>query len=129
MKPSSANNFKGSTLNFLTLFGSASTLICCALPALLVSLGLGAVMAGLAANVPGLVWASENKWLVFSFAGAMLGLNGFLLWQNRNAPCPMDPHLREACTQGRLWSKRIYFFSLSLFLIGVFFAFIAPLIT
>ena len=112
--------------NFLTLFTSLSTLICCALPALLVSLGLGAVMAGLASNVPGLIWISENKILVFICAGLMLALNGSWLWSQRNAPCPVDPKLRDACLSGRRISKNIYFVSLVVFAIGGFFAYIAP---
>ena len=114
--------------NFLTLFTSTGTLVCCALPALLVSLGLGAVMAGLASNVPGLVWMSEHKTLVFSAAAFMLLLNGFWLWANRNAPCPIDPVLREACTTGRRFSLKIYFVSLAVFCTGAFFAFVAPII-
>lgn len=118
--------FKNSILNYLTLFSSTGTLICCALPALLVSLGLGAVMAGLASQVPGLIWLSENKRTVFIFSGTMLAFNGFLIWNNRNAPCPLDPKLRDACIKGRRFSKNIYFASLFIFLFGFFFAFIAP---
>lgn len=112
--------------NFLTLFTSMSTLICCALPALLVSLGLGAVMAGLASNVPGLIWVSENKLGVFITAGSMLALNGIWLWTSRNAPCPIDPALRDACTSGRKTSKVVYFISLGVFATGLFFAYVAP---
>jgi len=113
-------------INYLTLFGSMSTLICCALPALLVSLGLGAVMAGLASNVPGLIWASENKVLLFSVSGILLAGNGFLLWMNRNAPCPIDPKLRDACIKGRKTSKIFYFISLFVFLVGFIFAYVLP---
>ncbi|WP_413287508.1 hypothetical protein [Bdellovibrio sp. HCB337] len=122
-------SIKNSLVNYLTLFGSMSTLLCCALPALLVSLGMGAVMAGLASNVPGLIWVSENKATVFIFAGVMLSLNGFLIWRNRNAPCPIDPKLRDACISGRKFSSRIYFVSLAVFLTGFFFAYIAPSLT
>ena len=45
-----------SVLPTLTLFGSFSTLLCCALPALLVSLGAGAVTIGLVSAVPQLIW-------------------------------------------------------------------------
>ncbi|KHD90024.1 MAG: hypothetical protein OM95_00415 [Bdellovibrio sp. ArHS] len=122
MKSLSTNKF----FTFLTLFGSASTLICCALPALLVSLGMGAVLAGVAAQMPGLIWVSENKMAVFIFAGSMLAFNGFWLWKNRNAPCPLDPQLRDACISGRKFSARVYILSLVVFLTGFFFAFIAP---
>lgn len=113
-------------VSFLTLFTSMSTLLCCALPALLVSLGLGAVMAGLASNVPGLVFVSEHKVVFFSFAGLMLLANGIWLWKNRNAPCPVDPALRDVCIQGRRFSKAIYFASLAIFFVGTFFAYLAP---
>ena len=122
------NKVRESLVNYLTLFGSMSTLICCALPALLVSLGLGAVMAGLASNVPGLIWASENKAILFGLSGIMLAGNGLLLWTNRNAPCPIDPKLRDACINGRKTSKVFYFISLFVFLIGFGFAYILPLI-
>ncbi|WP_413613369.1 hypothetical protein [Bdellovibrio sp. HCB-110] len=124
MKLASTNKF----FTFLTLFSSTGTLICCALPALLVSLGMGAVLAGLAGNVPGLIWVSENKLIVFVFAGVMLSLNGFLLWRNRNAPCPIDPQLRDACISGRKFSARVYILSVLVFLTGFFFAFIAPVL-
>ncbi|KYG64695.1 hypothetical protein AZI86_10820 [Bdellovibrio bacteriovorus] len=116
-------------VTFLTLFSSTGTLICCALPALLVSLGMGAVLAGLAGNVPGLIWVSENKGFVFIFAGVMLALNGVLLWRNRNAPCPLDPELRNACISGRRFSARVYGLSVVIFLVGFFFAFLAPILS
>lgn len=122
MKSLSANKF----FHFLTLFSSAGTLVCCALPALFVSVGMGAVLAGLAANVPGLIWMSENKSTVFIFAAVMLLANGAWLWWNRNAPCPLDPVLRDACISGRRFSKVVYLLSLVIFLTGFFFAFVAP---
>lgn len=83
-------------------------------------------MAGLASNVPGLIWVSEHKVGVFIFAGLLLAGNGFWLWTNRNAPCPIDPAMREACISGRKISKGIYFFSLAVFAVGFFFAYVAP---
>ena len=113
-------------IHYFTLFGSLSTLICCALPALLVSLGLGAVLAGLASNVPALIWISEYKLQFFIAAAAMLALNGFILWKNRNAPCPIDPELRDACISGRKFSRNMYFLSLGIYLIGFTFAYVLP---
>lgn len=118
---------KNGLINYLTLFGSLSTLICCALPSLLVSLGMGAVLAGLASNVPGLIWVSENKSMMFLFAGLMLALNGIILWKNRNAPCPVDPKLRDACISGRRLSKIIYYVSLAVYALGFLFAYVITL--
>lgn len=112
--------------SFLTLFASAGTLICCALPALLLSLGLGAVMAGLVSWMPGLVWLSEYKIAVFSVAAIMLAFNGLWLWTHRNAPCPTNLKLREACLSGRRFSRIVYFVSLAVFSVGAFFAYLAP---
>lgn len=122
----SASTHKNSLVTYLTLFSSASTLLCCALPALFVSLGMGAVLAGVATKVPGLIWISEHKPQVFGFAAIMLAMNGVWLWRNRNAPCPIDPELRDACLMGRKFSLHVYLLSVIIFLIGFFFAFIAP---
>lgn len=120
------SRIKDSIINYFTLFGSFSTLICCALPALLVSLGLGAVLAGLASNMPALIWISENKIKVFAFAGVMLATNGFIFWNNRNAACPIDPKLRDACIKGRKVSRNLYILSLVIYFIGFLFAYIIP---
>ena len=114
---------KEKALNFLTLFSSVSTLFCCALPALFVTLGLGATFAGLISTIPQLVWFSENKVLVFIFAGVMLTLGGYLQWRARIMACPTDPKLREACQTARPWSLWLYLFSLTLYGIGLFFAY------
>ena len=122
MKPTSNSRL----LDGLALFGSLSTLVCCALPALLVSLGLGAVMASVANTVPGLVWMSENKALVFGVTFVMLAGNALYLYSQRNAPCPIDPRLRAACLTGRTWSVRVLYFSVFAYALGSYFAFVAP---
>lgn len=113
-------------LDVLTLFSSAGTLICCALPATLVALGAGSVMASLAVNVPGLIWISQHKLGVFVVAGVLLAAGGAAQWHARTLPCPIDPEAARACKSARLWSLRIYWFSMTLFGIGGFFAFVAP---
>ena len=69
------NLVKTKHISLLTLFSSGGTLICCALPALLVSLGAGAVMASVVSSVPQIVWFSEHKLGVFIFAGVMLAIS------------------------------------------------------
>jgi hypothetical protein len=118
----------GTAASLLSLFTSGGTLICCALPALLVALGAGAALAGLVSAVPGIVWLSENKGVTFGAAGLMLALAGWLQWRARFEPCPADPALAAACMRTRRVSRNIYFFSVVMTLIGAFFAFIAPLL-
>lgn len=116
------------TLAFLSLFTSMSTLVCCALPALFVVLGMGAAIAGLVEAVPQVVWLSEHKLLLFGTGGILLALGGFLQWNSRTAACPNDPGLGQACVITRDWTLITYFVALGLYLIGCFFAFFAPIL-
>ncbi len=113
----------------LSLFASSSTLICCALPALLVALGAGAALSGLVGAFPQIVWLSEHKVGLFIFAGLMLAASGGLQWINRNAPCPIDPALRDACLRTRKVSTQVYWVSVAIYLVGGFFAFVLPLLS
>jgi hypothetical protein len=113
-------------LQLLSLFGSLSTLLCCALPALLVSLGMGAAVAGLVTAVPQLVWLSEHKNVLFPVCGLALAGAGYLQWRARNEACPIDPKLAEACRETRGWSGPVYWVSVTIFAVGVFFAYVAP---
>lgn len=120
-------SFKKS-LPILSLFTSLSTLICCALPALFVSLGMGASLVSLLGAVPQLVWFSEHKELVFGVAGGMLLLTGILRWKSKNLSCPTDPELAAQCRAARSWSGWGFALSIGLYALGAFFAFIAPLL-
>lgn len=110
----------------LSLFTSGTTLICCALPALLVAIGAGATLAGLVSAVPQLIWLSAHKLAVFGVAGAMLVLAGVLQYRARYAPCPADPTLAAACTRTRRASLGIYLFSVVAYALGALFAFVLP---
>ncbi len=116
------------TVSFLSLFTSGGTLICCALPALLVTLGAGAAMAGLVGTFPQIVWLSEHKLPLFIVAGAMLLVAGAMQWHARSLPCPADPKLAAACIRARKVSSAIYWFSVAMFATGFFFALVAPLL-
>ena len=116
----------GSRVTWLTIFTSASTLLCCALPALLVALGAGAALASLVGVFPQIVWVSENTTLVFTGAGAMLAVAGYLQYRVRFLPCPVDPLLAAACSRQRRVSNVIYFVSLAIYVIGVSFAVLGP---
>ena len=116
------------TASVLSLFSSGSTLICCALPALLVALGAGAALSSLVSAVPQLVWFSEHKAGVFGFAALMLAASGAMQWRARRLPCPADPALAAACTRTRRMALWSYWLSVLLFAIGGFFAFLAPVL-
>lgn len=109
----------------LSLFTSVGTLVCCALPALLVTLGMGAALAGLISTAPWITAISNYKEIVFAGAGIMLALSGFLQWRGRHAPCPADPEKAKACGQLRKISWFILGVSILIYAIGFFFAFLA----
>jgi hypothetical protein len=111
---------------FGTLLASTATLVCCVLPAVLVSLGAGAVLVGLVASFPQLVWLSQNKGAVFSVAGVLLAASGFMIWRARSLPCPVDPAAARACTRLRRVSAVLFGISVVSYGAGVLFAFVLP---
>ncbi len=110
----------------LSLVTSASTLVCCAMPALFVTLGAGATLAGLVSSFPQLVWFTEQKQWVFGIAGLLLLAGGWLQWRARHAPCPVEPGAARACLRMRRGGRIIYGFSVLLYLTGFAFAFVIP---
>lgn len=60
---------------YLSLFTSFGTLLCCALPLLLVLFGLGATVASFLAAAPWLVTLSRHKAWVFATSGALIAVN------------------------------------------------------
>lgn len=112
----------------LSLFTSAGTLICCALPALFVTIGAGAALAGLTSAFPALIWLSRYKLYIFIFAGVMLIMAGYMQWRARFLPCPSDPAAAKACMRMRRFSFWIYMIALITYLVGAFFAFLAPIL-
>ncbi len=111
---------------YLSLLTSAGTLFCCALPILLVSLGMGAAFAGFVGAFPQVVWLSENKLLVFVVSGGLILASSTMIYINRDAPCPMDRQKALACTTSRKWSIRILAFSAVIWVTGFGFAFLSP---
>jgi mercuric ion transport protein len=63
---------RAALLNYFSLFSSFSTLICCALPSVLVLLGLGTTVASLLSAAPWLVSLSRHKVWTFSIAGTLI---------------------------------------------------------
>jgi mercuric ion transport protein len=114
-------------LSWLSLFSSAGTLICCALPSLLVLIGLGATVASVISVAPWLVTLSRNKEWVFAGSGALLALgfwNSYWLvprLQQRNA-LVCEPG--SDCARVSRASRVLLWFSASLYLIGFFVAFV-----
>lgn len=113
----------------LTLLASGGTLVCCVLPAVMVTLGAGAALAGLVTAVPQLVWLSEHKALVFGAAGSALLLSGVMLQRARGLPCPADPALASACARLRRTSVALWWLAAACTALGAVFAFVLPVLS
>lgn len=120
-----SNFYRQTLIPFLGLFTSVGTLVCCALPALLVTLGMGAALAGIVSNIPWLVALSAHKGIVFTIAGIMLGLSAFIQWRGRHAPCPADPVQARVCARLRRLGYWALMISVAVYGVGFFFAFLA----
>ena len=66
---------RAALLNYFSLFSSFSTLICCALPSVLVLLGMGTTVASLLSAAPWLVNLSRHKIWTFSIAGILIAMS------------------------------------------------------
>lgn len=117
---------KDDFVSIASLFTSVSTLLCCALPSLLVAVGMGAVVAGMVSEFPVLITLSKYKEWTFLGAGLLIGFNFWLFYsKKRNQGCEIDEHGKEsACDTAARWSKVILWISFGLYLIGLFSAYI-----
>lgn len=115
---------KETGVSWTALFATSGTLVCCALPITLVTLGMGATVASLTSAFPILITLSQHKAWVFAFSGAMLLLSAWMMFRPGRA-CPTDPTLALACNRAQRWNRRILIGSIILWSIGFFAAFLA----
>jgi mercuric ion transport protein len=119
---------RGGALSFLSLFTSLGTLLCCALPSLLVLFGLGATVATVLSDVPWLVALSHHKHWVFIVVGLMITGNFLYVYaiapklQIRNGAC--DSNDPGACQTASRFSRIVLWCSAGLYLVGFFTAYI-----
>ena len=121
---SHSSTSKETSLTWLALFTTTGTLVCCAIPIILVSLGMGATVAAMVSNIPFLLTLSQHKLLVFGISGVMLLVAAFIMYRP-NRSCPTDAELAKLCHKTQRWNRRIYWFSVMLWGIGFFAAFLA----
>jgi len=123
---------KSSLLSYLSLFSSVGTLLCCALPSLLVLAGLGATVASTLSALPWLVALSRHKSWTFAISGTMIAASFVYTYylgpRLRARSC--DPQNPEACEVASRFSKAVLWISAGLFLVGFFVAFLlGPVLT
>ncbi len=110
----------------LALLASSSTLICCAIPALLVVLGAGATLANFVSLFPFFIVISKYKIYVSVIAMIILVVAGYFTYKTQKMPCPIDPVLSRKCMITRTRSVFIYLISVFLFIFATIFTYVIP---
>lgn len=120
---------KAKALAILSLFASTSTLLCCALPTLLVTLGLGAVVANAVWSLPWLAPLSRNKEWVFLAAGLLVAANWAVMWRWQRTICEIPAEGASspptACETAGRFSWIVLGISTGLYVAGFIVAFLA----
>lgn len=119
---------------YFALFASLSTLVCCALPSLLVLVGMGASVATMLSVAPWLVALSRHKELVFAASGLMIAANAYYVYRvvprllvSRGVCQPGD---ESACAAASRFSRATLLASAAVYVAGFFVAFmLAPILT
>lgn len=115
-------------LTYASLFTSLGTLLCCALPSLLVLFGLGATVASFLAALPWLVTLSHHKIWVFITAGVLIASDFVYVYgiapklQAKEAACPSDDP--NACLTASRFSRFALWVSTTIYVVGIFTAFL-----
>lgn len=117
---------RSAVLTYFSLFTSLSTLLCCALPSLLVLFGLGASVASMLSFLPWLVALSRHKILTFSISGALIAcsfVNTYYIvpplgrWE-------CSPDNPDACAKVSKSSRILLWVSAVVYAIGFFVSFV-----
>jgi mercuric ion transport protein len=117
---------RSAVLNYFSLFTSLSTLLCCALPSLLVLFGLGASVASILSFMPWLVTLSQHKQLTFGVSGVLIALsfvNIYYISPRIGAKeCSADNP--SACEEASRLSRILLWVSAFIYAVGVFVAYV-----
>jgi mercuric ion transport protein len=117
---------RSAVLNYFSLFTSLSTLLCCALPSLLVLFGLGASVASMLSFMPWLVTLSRHKQWTFAVSGTLIALsfvNAYYIAPRIRARqcCADDP---SACEEATKLSRVLLWVSAAIYGVGIFVAYV-----
>ena len=119
-------------LNYFSLFSSVGTLLCCALPSLLVLAGLGASVASMLSAAPWLVALSRHKPWTFGISGILIAASFVNMYYvaprlQRQACSPENP---GACEAASRFSRVVLWISATVYAAGFFVAFLlGPILT
>ena len=117
---------RSAVLSYFSLFTSVGTLLCCALPSVLVLFGLGASVASVLSSIPWLVMLSRHKGWTFALSGILISGSFVQMYyiapRIRARSCsPDDP---DACDDASALSRGLLWFSTGIYAVAFFVAFV-----
>lgn len=112
--------------SYFSLFTSLGTLLCCALPSLLVLTGLGAPVASMLSVAPWLVGLSHHKTWTFGISGVLIAASfGNMYYIAPRLPArACSPGSPEACDVASRFTKLVLRISATIYAAGFFVAFL-----
>jgi hypothetical protein len=123
---------RSAVLNYFSLFTSLGTLLCCALPSLLVLFGLGASVASMLSFLPWLVTLSRHKQWTFTLSGLLIALSFvdayYISPRLRAKQCKADDP--SACEKASKFNIILLWASAGIYSVGIFVAYVlGPILT
>jgi mercuric ion transport protein len=127
-----ATTRRSAVLNYFSLFTSLGTLLCCALPSLLVLFGLGASVASMLSFLPWLVTLSRHKQWTFTLSGLLIAVSFvntyYISARLRTKQCNADDP--SACEKASSFSTILLWVSAGIYSVGIFVAYVlGPILT
>jgi mercuric ion transport protein len=127
-----ATSKRSAVLNYFSLFTSLSTLLCCALPSLLVLFGLGASIASMLSFMPWLVTLSRHKQWMFAVSGTLIALSFVNMYyfapRIRAEQCGAGD--ASACAEASKLGRILLWVSAIIYAVGIFVAYVlGPILT
>ncbi|MGD1022208.1 MAG: hypothetical protein ABR880_05455 [Candidatus Sulfotelmatobacter sp.] len=132
MNAATTTGKRSAVLNYFSLFTSLSTLLCCALPSLLVLFGLGASVASMLSFMPWLVTLSRHKQWTFAVSGTLIALSFvntyYIAPRIRAEQCNADEP--SACAEASKLSRILLWISAVIYAVGMVVAYVlGPILT
>jgi hypothetical protein len=115
----STYKLKKHRLAWLVLFTTGSTLVCCALPIILVSLGFSAALVSIVSISPWIEWLSNYDIWVLSITGLILLAAAWSMFHPGRF-CPLDPNFGKLCAKAYRINKVLIAISIILWFVAIF---------
>lgn len=121
-RPTESRTYRQKLSSYLALFTSTGTLFCCALPSAIAAIAGGAAVASFVSTFPWLVPLSQHKGWIFLGSGLMILLSGILIYRPKGkVACTIAGG--EGCEVAGRFTKAMFWLSVTIYVVGAFFAF------